>query len=102
MLNPNQIIFPTSIKFTGPDNKPLYSIGTTHFCIKINNYEFEIKSHVINNLSSNITLGNDFLMKNNAINNFNKKVITLNNTIIIELNTIIINTGNSRNVFYTF
>jgi len=94
LLNQNQIIFPTSIKLLGP-KKPLYSLGTTNFFIKIYNHNFEVKAHVINNLSSNIILGNDFLIRNNAIINFNNKIISLNNTVITLLNTVNINTLNN-------
>jgi len=97
LLNSNQTILPTSIKLSGPDNQPLYSLGIANLYIKIDNDKFEIKAHVIKDLSSSIILGNDFLIKNNAIINFNSKKITLNNTTTTKLNAIKTNTINKIN-----
>ncbi|KAF0745987.1 Uncharacterized protein FWK35_00025170 [Aphis craccivora] len=69
----------------GADNKPISAIGTTKIKININNKNFDIDIPVVKNLSSLIILGNDFLIKNNALIDFKNNNIILNNNINTQL-----------------
>lgn len=69
-------------------------MGITKIQIQINNNYFDINTHVVKNLSSTIILGNDFLIKNNALIDFK------NNNINIQLkinNTNALNCINNTN-----
>lgn len=94
LLPNNYTITPTTVQLSGPDNKPLYVAGISKIQIQINNNYFDINTHVVKNLSSTIILGNDFLIKNNALIDFKDNNIILNNNINVQLK---INNTNSLN-----
>lgn len=61
--------------------------------IKINNTEFKLTVHVIENLLCALIIGDNFLSKNNAQIKFKDKILLLNNKTFVNLihNTIINN-----------
>ncbi|CAH1722587.1 unnamed protein product [Aphis gossypii] len=72
---------PSAMQLLGADNKPISAIGIIKIKININNKKFDVDIHVVKNLSSLIILGNDFLIKNNALIDFKNNNIILNNNI---------------------
>jgi len=75
-------------------------VGISKIQIQINNNYFDINTHVVKNLSSTIILGNDFLIKNNALIDFKGNNIILNNNINVQLkinNTNALNCINNTN-----
>jgi len=83
LLPSDYIITSSTLQLSGPDNKPLCVVGITKIKIKINNNYFNIDAHVVKQLSSAIILGNDFLLKNNALIDFKDSNIILSNNINI-------------------
>ncbi|KAF0684087.1 Uncharacterized protein FWK35_00039306 [Aphis craccivora] len=85
LLTNEYTITPSTMQLLGADNKPISAVGITKIKININNKNFEIDIHVVKNLSSLIILGNDFLIKNNALIDFKNNNIILNNNINTQL-----------------
>ncbi|CAH1709004.1 unnamed protein product [Aphis gossypii] len=81
LLTNEYTIMPSAMQLLGADNKPISAIGITKIKININNKNFDVDIHVVKNLSSLIILGNDFLIKNNALIDFKNNNIILNNNI---------------------
>lgn len=90
-------ITPSILQLSGADNKPLNVAGITNIKIKINNNNFNFDAYVVKELSSAIILGNNFLIKNNALIDFKCNNIILNNEINIQLKMNNINTLNCIN-----
>lgn len=85
LLTNEYTIMPSAMQLLGADNKPISAIGITKIKININNKNFDVDIHVVKNLSSLIILGNDFLIKNNALIDFKNNNIILNNNINTQL-----------------
>lgn len=86
ILSKNQRIYPSKIKFIGPNNEPLHCTGTTYINIQLGR-EFRIYVYVIKNLSSTIILGDDFLIQHKSIIDFNKNNLILESNIKVKLNS---------------
>jgi hypothetical protein len=95
------------IILTGANNKPLTLLGSILIKIKINSHEFEIKAHVIKNLSCHIIIGNKFLYQYHANIDFRNSTLTLhkdnndnktNNDIIVIQTHTINNSDNMHNI----